>query len=84
MNSVLQGLIATNLLEELILFRPLRLPSVQPSAFRLSPLIVNGRGPDDIHHEWVQGMAIGDVFLHTLERAWRMRDAKDRSSMSPK
>lgn len=84
MNSVLQGLIGTVLLEELVLFR---LPSrryVPPSASHRSPLIVNGRGPEESQHEWVQGMPIGDVFLHTLERAWQMRDERGRSSMSPK
>jgi ubiquitin carboxyl-terminal hydrolase 16/45 len=84
MNSVVQGLIATDLLEELVLFRSPSQPYVQPSASRRSPLVVNGRGPEDIQQEWVQGMAIGDAFLHTLERAWRMRDARDRSNMNPK
>ncbi|KAF8503924.1 hypothetical protein JB92DRAFT_796461 [Gautieria morchelliformis] len=84
MNSVLQGLIATNLLEELVLFRPPTQRFVQASASRRSPLIANGRGPEGVQKDWVRGMAIGDVFLATLERAWRKREAKDRSSISPK
>ena len=84
MNSVLQGLIATKLLEELVLFRSPTQRFVQPSASRCSPLITNGRGPEGLQQEWVRGMSLGDVFIATLERAWRMRDAKDRSSMSPK
>lgn len=84
MNSVLQGLVATELLEEVVLFRSPSHHFVQPSVSRCSPLIVNGRGPEGLQQEWVRGMSLGDVFLATLQRAWRMRETKDRSSISPK
>lgn len=82
MNSVLQGLVATPLLEAIIQFR---LPEdLQCLASRRSPLLINGRGPKDVQQEWVKGMGLGDVFIDLMDRAWRVRDAKERSSMSPK
>ncbi|KAF8506495.1 hypothetical protein BU17DRAFT_100714 [Hysterangium stoloniferum] len=84
MNSVLQGLFATELLEDLLEFgvRNDRFIKLPPS--HRSPLLVNGRGPKDVQKELVQQMPVGDIFILTLERAWRMRDNKERLSMSPK
>lgn len=90
MNSVLQGLFATDLLRRMVEFQSqngdgsssdslLAIPS--PSR---SPLLTNGRGPKDAQQEWCEGLSVGDIFIRTLERAWTMRDKKDRANMSPK
>lgn len=85
MNSVLQGLFATDLLRQMVEYQPqddnrsfVNLPPHR------SPLLTNGRGPKDVQQEWCEGLPVGDTFIRILERAWMMRDKKDRASMSPK
>ncbi|KZS97203.1 cysteine proteinase [Sistotremastrum niveocremeum HHB9708] len=75
MNSVLQGLIATPRLEAIM-------NGDLPESSK-SPALTNGRGGPN-EHEWTQGLALSDVFVTLMEKAWRIRDAKQRSNMSPK
>ncbi|KAK0192101.1 hypothetical protein F5146DRAFT_1135848 [Armillaria mellea] len=89
MNSVLQGLIATRLLSDLIYFRPISPTDQFHSETRLesrrSPLLTNGvkaAGPD--RQEWVDTMPIGDVFVNVMLKAWDVQKGKRRESQSPR
>ncbi|KAF9459733.1 hypothetical protein BDZ94DRAFT_1267545 [Collybia nuda] len=89
MNSVLQGLIATRLLNDLAHFNPIP-PSVQehsstPLLSRRSPLLTNGHGLGGSYDRtWVNTMPIGDVFLTVMHKAWRIQEQQKRESLSPK
>lgn len=80
-------LIATPLLHELI--RDGRLPSpfhdIAGTSIisRRSPLLTNGRGTE-FQQDHVEGMALGDHFVDTIQKAWVIQDARQRQSMSPK
>ncbi|KAL4245500.1 Ubiquitin carboxyl-terminal hydrolase [Abortiporus biennis] len=89
MNSTLQGLIATPFLYDLT--HRGSLPSKWRDAAgalilsRRSPLLTNGHGLGGQNEQgWVQGMPLGDVFLHTVKKAWRAQDTQSRESISPK
>ncbi|KAF8648912.1 hypothetical protein AX16_006134 [Volvariella volvacea WC 439] len=89
MNSVLQGLIATRLLSDLVHFQPIP-PSIQshstiPIASRRSPQVTNGHslaGPYE--QPWTNTMPIGDEFLTILWKAWDAQNHRRRESLSPK
>ncbi|KAJ7819390.1 hypothetical protein B0H14DRAFT_3089398 [Mycena olivaceomarginata] len=89
MNSVLQGLIATRLLSELVHFAPIP-PSTQAHsatllASRRSPQLTNGRDLAGEHEkQWVNTMPIGDMFVNVLGRAWEAQYHRKRESLSPK
>ncbi|KAH9943555.1 cysteine proteinase [Amylocystis lapponica] len=85
MNSTLQGLMATELLHNLVNFAPIS-PGLQQSVVaRRSPQLTNGHGVGGPHEqEWVEGMPLGDVFVGTLRKAWAIQEARRRESMSPK
>ncbi|TDL19600.1 cysteine proteinase [Rickenella mellea] len=83
MNSVLQGLIATPILSDIVRFN---LPESQlPIASRRSPQLTNGHGHGGAdEHEWEPGMPLGDVFTKVMEKAWRLQEERARVSTSPK
>ncbi|TFK49410.1 peptidase C19, ubiquitin carboxyl-terminal hydrolase 2 [Heliocybe sulcata] len=90
MNSVLQGLIATPLLYDLVHFQPIP-PSIQdgtvtsPILASRSPQLTNGHGlGGEYEKEWVEGMALGDVFVRVMEKAWHIQNDRRREHMSPK
>ncbi|KAJ3762308.1 hypothetical protein EV360DRAFT_35960 [Lentinula raphanica] len=89
MNSVLQGLIATRLLSQLVHFEPIP-PQVQehshtPLASQRSPQLTNGHDLGGIYEQkWDNSMPIGDVFITTMYRAWEAQRLRKRESMSPK
>ncbi|KAJ3976711.1 cysteine proteinase [Lentinula raphanica] len=88
MNSVLQGLIATRLLSQLVHFEPIP-PQVQehshtPLASQRSPQLTNGHDLGGIYEQkWDNSMPIGDVFITTMYRAWEAQRLRKRESMSP-
>ncbi|KAJ7669344.1 hypothetical protein DFH06DRAFT_1084066 [Mycena polygramma] len=89
MNSVLQGLIATRLLSELVHFAPIP-PSTQAHsatllASRRSPQLTNGHDlAGEYEQKWVNTMPIGDMFLSVLNRAWEAQYKRKRENISPK
>ncbi|KAJ6508689.1 hypothetical protein C8R45DRAFT_449905 [Mycena sanguinolenta] len=89
MNSVLQGLIATRLLSELIHFAPIP-PSTQAHsatllASRRSPQLTNGHDlAGEYEKQWVNTMPIGDMFVNVLHRAWEAQYRRRRENLSPK
>ncbi|KAH7882396.1 peptidase C19, ubiquitin carboxyl-terminal hydrolase 2 [Phlebopus sp. FC_14] len=90
MNSVLQGLIATQYLESLALFKPI--PSVLQSPSSHTPLLsckspelTNGHGVGgDFELPWTAGLKIGDQFINVLQSAWVLQKERKRESISPK
>lgn len=89
MNSVLQGLIATQHLSRLVLFQDIP-PAVQLSASipvlsHRSPELTNGHGLAG-HYEqpWTPGLPIGDRFVTLLRQAWVMQDDRQRNYLKPK
>ncbi|KAF7365127.1 Ubiquitin carboxyl-terminal hydrolase [Mycena venus] len=89
MNSVLQGLIATRLLSDLVHFAPIP-PSTQAHsatllASRRSPQLTNGHDlAGEYEKKWVNTMPIGDMFLSVLHRAWEAQYHRRRENLSPK
>ncbi|KAJ7098291.1 hypothetical protein C8R44DRAFT_811268 [Mycena epipterygia] len=89
MNSVLQGLIATRLLSDLVHFAPIP-PSTQSHsatllASRRSPQLTNGHDlAGEYEKKWVNTMPIGDMFLNVLHRAWAAQHQRRRENISPK
>ncbi|CAL1708911.1 unnamed protein product [Somion occarium] len=89
MNSTLQGLIATPLLHELVYSGELQSrwnnPGGSSILSRRSPLLTNGHYVGGKYErEWVEGMPLGDRFIHTMQMAWRMQDDRKRENMSPR
>ncbi|KAG7097638.1 hypothetical protein E1B28_004970 [Marasmius oreades] len=89
MNSVLQGLIATRLLSNLILFEPIPLEVQRHSANALvsqrSPQLTNGHPWSGTYQkEWVEGMHIGDVFVNVMYKAWSVQRNRGRESLTPR
>ncbi|KAJ7698621.1 hypothetical protein B0H17DRAFT_1196724 [Mycena rosella] len=89
MNSVLQGLIATRLLSDLVHFAPIA-PLTQSHsatllAARRSPQLTNGHDlAGEYEKKWVNTMPIGDMFLNVLHRAWEAQHHRRRENLSPK
>ncbi|KAG1837373.1 peptidase C19, ubiquitin carboxyl-terminal hydrolase 2 [Suillus subalutaceus] len=89
MNSVLQGLIATQHLSHLVLFQDIppavQLPASIPVASHRSPELTNGHGLAG-HYErpWTPGLPIGDRFVTLLRQAWAMQDDRQRNYLKPK
>ncbi|KAH6891953.1 hypothetical protein BKA70DRAFT_1162260, partial [Coprinopsis sp. MPI-PUGE-AT-0042] len=89
MNSVLQGLIATRLLSDLVHFAPIP-PSIQERATTVlsakrSPHLTNGHnlaGPYE--QAWVNSMPIGDQFLSVVYKGWEYQAARRKDILSPK
>ncbi|KAF9041248.1 hypothetical protein BJ165DRAFT_1487950 [Panaeolus papilionaceus] len=89
MNSVLQGLIATRLLSDLVHFKPISddIQSTAPTPIlpQRSPQLTNGHNIAGKYEQpWVNMMPIGDVFLTIMYKAWDMQDARRRDYLSPK
>ncbi|KAF5368518.1 hypothetical protein D9758_002459 [Tetrapyrgos nigripes] len=89
MNSVLQGLIATRLLSNLVHFEPIpervQRNSVTTIAPQRSPQLTNGHELGGIYEQkWDAGMPIGDVFVGIMYRAWEAQRHRRRESMSPR
>ncbi|KAJ3537217.1 hypothetical protein NMY22_g5682 [Coprinellus aureogranulatus] len=89
MNSVLQGLIATQLLSDLVHFAPIP-QAVQDRAPTLiagqrSPQLTNGHNLSGPYEKpWVNTMPIGDVFLSIMYKAWNAQARRERVSLSPR
>ncbi|KAH7910683.1 peptidase C19, ubiquitin carboxyl-terminal hydrolase 2 [Hygrophoropsis aurantiaca] len=89
MNSVLQGLIATHYLSELVQFQSIPL-EVQQSAIThivpwRSPELTNGHGLGGRYERQREaGLPIGDQFVSVLLKAWSIQNNRQRESMSPK
>ncbi|KAL4073637.1 peptidase C19, ubiquitin carboxyl-terminal hydrolase 2 [Scleroderma citrinum] len=89
MNSVLQGLIATKYLEQLVKFEPIP-PVVQsstdvPVESHRSPELANGHGiAGEFELPRIAGLTIGDTFIEVLLRAWEIRNNRQRSIISPR
>ncbi|THH10626.1 hypothetical protein EW145_g1190 [Phellinidium pouzarii] len=83
MNSVLQGLIATPMLADIVHFS---LPETYaPVSARRSPQLTNKHGfGGEAERAWEQGMPLGDVFVCLMVEAWNRQDERARTSMSPK
>ncbi|KAF8838935.1 cysteine proteinase [Paxillus ammoniavirescens] len=89
MNSVLQGLIATQYLQDLVQFKPIhsavRLSSHIPVASHRSPQLTNGHGlGGESDQPWIAGLPIGDHFIRVVHRAWDIQNSCKRESMTPK
>ncbi|EED84907.1 predicted protein [Postia placenta Mad-698-R] len=89
MNSTLQGLMATELLHNLVFFEPIP-PSVESKfggsiiAHR-SPQLTNGHGlAGQFEHQRVDEMPLGDVFVDVMRKAWDIQQSHRRETMSPK
>ncbi|KAJ3921281.1 peptidase C19, ubiquitin carboxyl-terminal hydrolase 2 [Lentinula edodes] len=88
MNSVLQGLIATRLLSQLVHFEPIPSQVQEHSntllASQRSPQLTNGHELGGIYEQkWDNSMPIGDVFISIMYRAWEAQRLRKRESMSP-
>ncbi|KAG0707961.1 peptidase C19, ubiquitin carboxyl-terminal hydrolase 2 [Suillus ampliporus] len=89
MNSVLQGLIATQYLSHLVLFQDIP-PAIQlsatiPVASHRSPELTNGHGlAGPYERPWTAGLYIGDRFVTLLRQAWAMQDDRQRNYLKPK
>ncbi|EGO30092.1 peptidase C19, ubiquitin carboxyl-terminal hydrolase 2 [Serpula lacrymans var. lacrymans S7.9] len=89
MNSVLQGLIATRYLADLVQFNPMP-HSVQTSALTLiaskrSPELTNGHElGGEWEQPWTAGLPIGDRFVSVMLKAWGLQGKRQRESMSPR
>ncbi|KIJ63200.1 hypothetical protein HYDPIDRAFT_113812 [Hydnomerulius pinastri MD-312] len=89
MNSVLQGLIATQYLEHLVQFKPIP-PAVQlsastPVASHRSPELTNGHGVGgEFDLTRTDGLPIGDQFITVMLKAWAIQNNRKRENMSPK
>lgn len=82
-------LIATRLLHDLMLFKPIplgiQLVSSLPIESRRSPLLTNGHQVGlEYEKEWVGGMPLGDKFFDLMLRAWAIQDQHKRQNLSPK
>ncbi|KIM42391.1 hypothetical protein M413DRAFT_70760 [Hebeloma cylindrosporum] len=89
MNSVLQGLIATRLLRDLVLFNPIpsevQRTASTPIISRRSPQLTNGHNlAGEYVQPWVNTMPIGDRFLTVLYQAWQSQGSRRRDVASPK
>ncbi|KAI6131434.1 peptidase C19, ubiquitin carboxyl-terminal hydrolase 2 [Pisolithus croceorrhizus] len=89
MNSVLQGLIATQYLEQLATFKPIPLVLQSSTdisvASHRSPELTNGHGVGgEFELSRTDGLAIGDTFINFMLQAWSMRRGRDRNSISPR
>lgn len=89
MNSVLQGLIATQYLEQLATFKPIPLVVQSstdiPVASHRSPELTNGHGVGgEFELPRTDGLAIGDTFIDLMLQAWSMQHDRDRNSLSPR
>jgi len=89
MNSVLQGLIATRLLSDLVHFKSIP-PEIQGAsstyiASRRSPQLTNGHNLGGIYDQpWVNTMPIGDTFLSVMYKSWDIQANRRREVLSPK
>ncbi|KAL5498695.1 hypothetical protein ACEPAH_2050 [Sanghuangporus vaninii] len=83
MNSVLQGLIATPMLVDIVRFS---LPECYaPVSSRRSPQLTNAHGVGgEFEREREMGMPLGDTFVQLMLKAWDIQDERTRQSMSPK
>ncbi|EKM76523.1 hypothetical protein AGABI1DRAFT_108823 [Agaricus bisporus var. burnettii JB137-S8] len=88
MNSVLQGLIATPLLADLVQFRDIpdqvQKYSNTPLISRRSPQLTNGHGRGGVDERIPVTMPIGDRFIDILYRAWDVQSQRSRESLNPK
>ncbi|KAF9444732.1 peptidase C19, ubiquitin carboxyl-terminal hydrolase 2 [Macrolepiota fuliginosa MF-IS2] len=88
MNSVLQGLIATRLLADLVQFNDIpddvQNHSNTPLLSRRSPQLTNGHGHGGVYEQPRVDMPIGDRFIDIVYRAWCLQSRRKRENLSPK
>ncbi|PFH47742.1 hypothetical protein AMATHDRAFT_50064 [Amanita thiersii Skay4041] len=89
MNSVLQGLLATQLLSNLVHFTPIPDHIQQRAHTSLlsyrSPQLINGHGiAGPYERPRVDTMPIGDQLFDFLYHAWGVQSARHRESLSPR
>ncbi|CCM00727.1 uncharacterized protein FIBRA_02767 [Fibroporia radiculosa] len=89
MNSTLQGLMATELLHNLVNFRsvPASLKSTLGTSIvaQRSPQLTNGHGlGGQYEHAKVEDMPLGDTFIDVMRKGWDIQESQRRESMSPK
>lgn len=57
----------------------------RPLSSSRSPQLTNGHGRGgEREQEWVKGMPLGDVFIRSMEKAWKAQDERERITLSPK
>ncbi|KAF8999130.1 hypothetical protein BDQ17DRAFT_1328468 [Cyathus striatus] len=89
MNSVLQALLATRLLNDLVLFKPISQDTQHFSkthlSSRRSPLLTNGHKLGGAYDKpWANTMPLGDEFLYFLVKGWESQTKKSRDTLSPR
>ncbi|KAF9653750.1 hypothetical protein BDM02DRAFT_1664442 [Thelephora ganbajun] len=89
MNSVLQGLVASQELYDLAHFdsngQPFQTETSGPIFAKRSPQLTNGHGfGGSTDREPVDSMPLGDTFVRFLLRAWAIRDDRKREIVTPK
>lgn len=50
---------------------------------RRSPALTNGRGAE-FEQEWTEGLKLSDTFITLMNKVWKIKDAMQRTSISPK
>ncbi|KAH8824727.1 hypothetical protein DL96DRAFT_1614852 [Flagelloscypha sp. PMI_526] len=90
MNSVVQGLIATRLLKDLVEFKPIPQRLLDSSSVLIapqrSPQLTNSH--ENYGGEFIKPfsdqMPIGDVFVTMLIRAWSSQDSRKKETLTPR
>ncbi|CAE6417084.1 unnamed protein product [Rhizoctonia solani] len=80
LNSTLQSLTATPLLQSLVTFNPP--PDLEHDSHLYpsrSPALINARGPPGVRREWEKGMPISDAFLRFEDQALHARQVGQTS-----
>ncbi|TFK41602.1 hypothetical protein BDQ12DRAFT_678223 [Crucibulum laeve] len=89
MNCILQSLLATKLLSDLVHFNTISETTQRKSgtflASRRSPQLTNGhRMGGEYELAWVNTMPVGDEFLGLMLKAWDVQAKRQRLTLSPK
>jgi hypothetical protein len=48
-----------------------------------SPALTNGHG-GEFEQEWTEGLKLSDTFTMLMNKSWKIKDQKQRTSVSPK
>ncbi|KAF9788165.1 cysteine proteinase [Thelephora terrestris] len=89
MNSVLQGLVASEELYDLVHFdsncQPFQTETSGPILAKRSPQLTNDHGlGGSADHQPINSMPLGDAFVRFLLRAWLIQDDRRREIITPK
>ncbi|KAF8317219.1 peptidase C19, ubiquitin carboxyl-terminal hydrolase 2 [Clavulina sp. PMI_390] len=83
-NSVLQALVATHKLEDVVQFREHVGEGVSGDP-ALSPALTNGRKvAGDFEREWTEGLKLSDTFLQFMDAAYRVRTGRTGQLLTPR